>query len=270
MPSYVVTGASRGLGYAIVQQLTKNSENFVIGIVRNRGSVLPGLEGKKNLHIIEADITDRVAIEHAAEEVAKLTGGTLNNLINNAALSSQDRAGYQLDTYPEHEKDLLEKDLLENFRVNVIGVVHTINAFLPLVRAAATASGSAKVVTLNTGIADIEFTVKGELALSPSYAISKTALLMAIAKYSITYKKEGIIFFSISPGLVNTATKPPTPEDLQMFATFAKGFKKASPNWDGNPITPEESAQKVLSVVDGLTSKDNGAFLSHHGNKEWL
>ncbi len=96
------------------------------------------------------------------------------------------------------------------FKVNVIGVIKATNAFLPLVRAAAAASGSAKVLTLNTGVADVDMTIKSEITFLAPYSISKTALLQAIAKYSVKYKKENIILLSISPGVVNTATKPRT------------------------------------------------------------
>jgi NAD(P)-dependent dehydrogenase (short-subunit alcohol dehydrogenase family) len=89
----------------------------VIGIVRNRGTSLPGLlelENQKNVHVMEADVTDSAALkvrqkcpielkslsvlrQEIAKNVESLTGGTLNNLINNAALSSQDRAIYEMD-----------------------------------------------------------------------------------------------------------------------------------------------------------------------------
>ena len=36
-------------------------------------------------------------------------------------------------------------------------MIKVINAFLPLVRASAAASGSARVLTLNTGIADVDY-----------------------------------------------------------------------------------------------------------------
>ena len=46
-------------------------------------------------------------------------------------------------------------------------------------------------------------------------------------------------------------------------------FKRAAPDWNG-PLTPEESVRCMLEVIGRLTKKDNGGFLSHKGNKEWL
>lgn len=88
----------------------------------------------------------------------------------------------------------------------MVGVINTINVFLPLLRG----GGPAKVITLNSALGDIKMTMDSELAFGAPYAISKAALLMAIAKYAVKFKKENITFVSISPGLVNTATEART------------------------------------------------------------
>lgn len=51
---------------------------------------------------------------------------------------------------------------------------------------------------------------------------------------------------------------------------MTKTFQVGYPNWNGVPLSPEESVNMMLSVVDNLELKDSGAFLSHKGNKEWL
>ncbi len=93
------------------------------------------------------------------------------------------------------------------FKINVIGVIKVINTFLPLVRAAAAASGSARVITLNSGAGSVELTLKDGNTVAAPYSISKTALLQAIAKYAVKYKKENVVFLSISPGIVDTSTE---------------------------------------------------------------
>ena len=104
MPSYVVTGASRGIGarlprllsqtvltktqYEFIRKLAKDQSNTVIGLVRNKAATEERLakDSIKNVAIIEADITDFAAQQKAAAETATLTGGSLDYLINNAAL----------------------------------------------------------------------------------------------------------------------------------------------------------------------------------------
>lgn len=89
--------------------------------------------------------------------------------------------------------------------VNVLGVIHTINAFLPLLKASATA-GIARVVTLSSGAGDLDLTVSSDYAAHPLYAISKAALNMAVAKFAARFREENFIFLAISPGVVNTMT----------------------------------------------------------------
>lgn len=48
-------------------------------------------------------------------------------------------------------------------------------------------------------------------------------------------------------------------------------FADYAPHFTG-PITPTESVDRVLSVVDKASVKagDGGSFVSHFGNKQWL
>ena len=96
------------------------------------------------------------------------------------------------------------EDLASSFRTNVIGVIQTINAFVPLLR-----KGTAKkVLTLSTGMASTDFINEVEMDVAAPYAISKAAVNMAVAHYNALYKKEGILFMAISPGYVDTGNAP--------------------------------------------------------------
>jgi NAD(P)-dependent dehydrogenase (short-subunit alcohol dehydrogenase family) len=90
--------------------------------------------------------------------------------------------------------------MLDLFKINVVGPVHLFNLTIPLVL-----KGRAKkVIAISTGMADIDITAKYDLDLSGPYSISKVALNMAIAKFSAEYSKDGVLFLSVSPGLVDT------------------------------------------------------------------
>ncbi|KAF2421186.1 NAD(P)-binding protein [Tothia fuscella] len=80
MPSYVVTGASRGLGYAFIQKLAEDPSNTVIGLVRNK---------KDTAARIQKDDFKNKALKTAATEIAELTEG-VDVLINNAAYLSDE------------------------------------------------------------------------------------------------------------------------------------------------------------------------------------
>ncbi|KAI0328960.1 short-chain dehydrogenases/reductase [Cubamyces sp. BRFM 1775] len=267
MPSYVVTGASRGIGREFVSQLSKDPKNTVFGIVRNPQSATQLLELQKtrpNVHILQADIIDVPSLKAAAAEVAKVTGGSLDYLINNAAQVGNERAGLTLSTYPDEK--LLEEDLIDAFRINVVGVVHTINAFLPLLRQGPTK----KVISLSTGIAALDVTLVTGFAVHSPYCVSKAALNQVVAKYATELRDEGFVFLAISPGVVNTAEKPPTPEELEFFMSMIPKFQKYSPDWDGKPLSPETSVGLMLGIIEKAIVKDTGAFISHWGNQKWL
>ena len=51
---------------------------------------------------------------------------------------------------------------------------------------------------------DADFVVEAGVKMQTPYAISKAGLNMAIAKFHVQYKDEGILFMAISPGLVET------------------------------------------------------------------
>lgn len=53
-------------------------------------------------------------------------------------------------------------------------------------------------------LADTELAAKQEITADPIYSISKAAMNMAVAKYAAQYKKAGLIFLAISPGVVHT------------------------------------------------------------------
>lgn len=272
MPSYVVTGASRGIGLEFVRQLSSKADNVVFGLVRSKArcSELLQLAGThKNVHILEADLTDYKSLQTAAAEVAKVTSGTLDNLINNAAYVPTERMFHTLDAYAGGQEELLEKDFSANMNVNVLGTIHTINAFLPLLKASS-ATRTVRVVALTSALADLDSTLVTGFAGQPVYSISKAAVNMVIAKYAVRLREEDFVFLAISPGLVNTMVSPPDEEFLREAPKMIARLKKAAPQWNGFPSSPDEAVTKMLRVIEKAKPKDSGAFVSHHGNKQWL
>ncbi|KAG2138714.1 uncharacterized protein EDB93DRAFT_714406 [Suillus bovinus] len=264
MPSYAITGAARGIGFEFVNQLSADSGNTIFALVRSGATANKLAElGRHNIHIIEADITDNKALKNAAAEVSRSTGNSLDYLINNAGFVEPERARLTLDSYPSEE--LLTKDLLDSFNVNVVGVIHTINYFLPLLK-----NGKAKkVITITSGLGDLDVTMGADFPTAAPYSISKAAVNMVNAKYAAQYKSEGFVFLALSPGLVDTSTRAPTQKELEEFMAMVERFKNVYPDFTG-PIMPETSVRMQLEVINRMTIDDTGAFISHKGNKEWL
>ncbi|KAL5354874.1 hypothetical protein ACLOAV_000965 [Pseudogymnoascus australis] len=203
MSSYVISGVSRGIGFEFLRQLSANPANTIFGLVRDKAAVKAKVAaeiGRQNIHIIQADTTDYVALEKAAQIVSEKTNGALDYLIANAALQAKTcLVGFDtLSSDPE----ALEQDLITHFRINTIGAVHLFNAFVPLIL-----NGRAKkVIAISTGISDPKMTLKADIYQATSYAISKAALNMVVAKFSAVYREKGVLFMAICPGAVDTGS----------------------------------------------------------------
>ena len=84
------------------------------------------------------------------------------------------------------------------WQTNVIGNVHLFHLFLPLVL-----KGKVKkVITISTGLADIDLTNDVEIDIGSLYAASKAAMNVIVAKFNVQYKNDGVLFMAISPGVV--------------------------------------------------------------------
>jgi NAD(P)-dependent dehydrogenase (short-subunit alcohol dehydrogenase family) len=85
----------------------------------------------------------------------------------------------------------------------VVGNIHLINIFMPLILK----GDQKKVITLSSGLADIEITRQYDLGSSAAYSISKAAMNSAVAKFSAEYAQDGVLFLSVCPGMVNTGAQ---------------------------------------------------------------
>jgi NAD(P)-dependent dehydrogenase (short-subunit alcohol dehydrogenase family) len=87
---------------------------------------------------------------------------------------------------------------MTGFRTNVVGNIHLFNLFLPLVMK----SKVRKVITLSSGLADLDLINLFGDEFAALYASSKAAMNIIVAKYSAQYKKDGVLFVSLSPGAI--------------------------------------------------------------------
>jgi NAD(P)-dependent dehydrogenase (short-subunit alcohol dehydrogenase family) len=88
MPSYLITGASRGIGLSFLENLSSNPDNTVIGLVRNVADSEAKVASwnRNNIHFVQGDLSNYESLKSAAEATAKITGGSLDVLIANAGL----------------------------------------------------------------------------------------------------------------------------------------------------------------------------------------
>ncbi|TVY93251.1 putative oxidoreductase [Lachnellula willkommii] len=227
MASYLITGASRGLGFAMAQDLLSKRASKVAVVFVIARQITPALEElahtySQRLVTLVADVTDEKSIQKAALQVdSTLKGQGLDFLINNAA------------TFPF--SDGIEKmdDLMDTLKVNV-NSVHLVNkTFLPLLR-----KGQTKTVMnmCEFLLQPPEFMFKN----NPGYKISKAAMNMLVRQYSLYHENEGFIFFSICPGWTQTEM----------------GTSKAN-------LTVDQSVTGLLNKLESVTAGDNGKFFDN-------
>ncbi|KAJ9152057.1 NAD(P)-binding domain protein [Pleurostoma richardsiae] len=271
MSSYLITGVSRGIGFAFLRYISADPANTVVGLVRDKVTtekkVSEELGTRPNVHIIQADITDYDSLKKSVDQVSPIVNGSLDYLIANAGYISDWSAYHPLGSLG-NDPQRLEDDLLECFRVNTIGNIHLFNLYMPLILK----GGIKKVITLSSGFADNDLTTEYSIDVAGPYSISKAAMNTAVAKFSAEYAGDGVLFMSIAPGAVEVGQDRNLTEDqIKNAVALGAKFARYAPHFRGR-TTPEESVKDMMSVIEGasLASVHGGCFISHHGNKQWL
>ena len=181
------------------------------------------------------DLTDEASI--AAVVAAAATQAPLRLVI--------DATGFLHDELQGPEKSLRDLDaikLARNFALNAIGPALIMKHVLPLLPG----EGKAVFATLSARVGSIG---DNQLGGWYGYRASKAALnqLMRTAAIETRRRRPNAICVSLHPGTVNTGLSSP----------FAK---------DGLDVqTPDQSAARLLQVIDGLQPSDNGCFFDHNG-----
>lgn len=176
----VVTGAMRGLGFAIAQELVNQGANVAITDVDQTGldeavaRLGPATSG------ILADVTDAASMHAAYAQVLK-TYGRLDAVVANAGVGDSAPLG-----------SITEAQFDKIFNVNVKGVLFTIQGALPHLKA-----GAAILVIGSTG------SVQAQYGMS-LYCGSKAALRGALRAWITDTKGSGIRINLLSPGAVDT------------------------------------------------------------------
>ncbi|CCL99754.1 uncharacterized protein FIBRA_01776 [Fibroporia radiculosa] len=198
MPSYLVTGASRGIGLSLVVELLRNPTNYVIATARNPA----GSQGLQDLFreyppdrlsLVAMEVSDKASVDSATkavEELVRAHSGGLDCVINNAAIALQAYRGFE-----DLDLDLAE----EEFRVNTLGPLRVTRAFLPLIRK----GQEKKVVLVTSDQASLEL-APGLHGILASYALTKAAMNMMGRKWGVSLRAEGITVLLLHPGWVET------------------------------------------------------------------
>lgn len=140
-----------------------------------------------------------------------------------------------LTRYRGKDPVALEEELMAGCKTNVVGNVHLFNLFTPLILK----GKQKKVIFISSGHGDIELISKYDVEITGPYAVGKAATNAVVAKFSAEYAKDGVLFMSISPGVVDTGHFDPSKcKLLHTCFRFGRGYEANSmlENSDGEGI----------------------------------
>ena len=66
-----------------------------------------------------------------------------------------------------------------------------------------------KVICISSGMADLDMVNSLELDTGALYSVSKAAMNVVTGKFNAQYKKDGVLFISICPGMVDVGRIKP-------------------------------------------------------------
>jgi NAD(P)-dependent dehydrogenase (short-subunit alcohol dehydrogenase family) len=188
----IVTGASKGIGAAIVQAFLDRSYNVV---ANSRSISKSSFEPSPSLALVDGDIGDSATAERVAQ-AALSRFGSIDHLVNNAGI-------YTAKPFTEYSAD----DLRELVSTNLHGFI-----FMTQIAAkqmlAQGAGGS--VTTITAALAD------NPIAGVPSSIpmITKGGLNAVTISLAIEYARQHIRFNAVAPGIVNTPMHEDDPKDF--------------------------------------------------------
>ncbi|KAI8717868.1 hypothetical protein NCS52_00864000 [Fusarium sp. LHS14.1] len=262
MPSYAITGASKGIGSEFVRQLSQDPSNTVFAIVRDPElPKLKSLAEPSNVHLIKGDVTDPASILSAASRVSELSDGKLDVLIHNSNANDMETIAHSPSQVP-FDVDATKKFFDLSFQTAIYGGLWTTNAFLPLIEKGT----EKKIVHISSGMADIDLIRKAGIPYALAYAVGKAGMNVQIAKYAAELAPKRIKTLSLSPGWVDTYEGPlPKPvEVIQADEDLKVRFLKVDPTLK-EKITPKKSVEMQLQVIANLNEETSGSFMSHRG-----
>ncbi|KFY87129.1 hypothetical protein V500_07167 [Pseudogymnoascus sp. VKM F-4518 (FW-2643)] len=238
MPTWLITGANRGLGLEFVTQLSKDVSNTIIATSRSMSrETLAGLEAldiKSRLHILECDTSSPSSIEALGKDVSSLLNGgdKIDFLLNNAGVNVASQLT-SLTVTPEA--------ILENVKVNVIGpakIVQVLEGHL---------KQGAVVMNMTSGLGSMADTRATETTKCTAYSISKAGLNMLTLHQASHLREKGVVVVCVDPGWVKTAL-----------------------GGEGAIMEKEDSIKGMLKCLKGLKPEDSGKFFAHDGReKAW-
>jgi len=245
----LVTGGASGIGLATARLLAIRGARVAV-LDRVGPPADPEAGEGLGLYPVLADVTDDAAVRAAVAEAGRALGG-LDILVNNAGIGA---AGTVEDNDDEEWHRVLD--------VNVLGIVRTTRAALPLLRRAVREHGQAVIV--NT------CSIAGTAGLPQRalYCASKGAVYALTLAMAADHVAEGIRVNCVNPGTADTpwvgrlldAAPDPAAERAALAARQPMG----------RLVTADEVAAAIAYLASPLAGATTGTALAVDGGMSGL
>lgn len=180
----VITGADRGLGFALCEKLLAEGWFVIAGQFMDEWNELDKLRTcySETLEVITLDVSSLKSVEEAAKKISEVTNH-VDMLINNAGIS-----GWEGDI-----RGKMNYAVSQNiFNVNSLGPIRMVENILPMM-----AKGMKRLCFISSEAGSISANLRNS---SFGYCMSKTALNMAIKIMFNDLRPDGYTFRIYHPG----------------------------------------------------------------------
>jgi NAD(P)-dependent dehydrogenase (short-subunit alcohol dehydrogenase family) len=183
MARVLITGAARGIGLALADELVKRGHE-IIGTVRSDADA----EAMKarfgdNIHVLTFDVTDQKAILEAANRLE----GSIDILVNNAGIIGPEK---------QSTLDMDFDGFAKTLQINTLAPLMVCQAFLPHLRK----STNPGILTISSQMGKMAYQVSDRIA----YRASKSAVNKVMQGLATDLLASGIPVQLVHPGWVRT------------------------------------------------------------------
>ena len=231
----IVTGASGGIGNAIIKKLSEIGANILAS-----GTKIEKLEelkkNFKNIKILRCDMSESSKIEEFIENATNELGGSLDCIINNAGIA-QDNLAIRMSL--EEWQKVINVNLTSTFLMSKFAIKKMLK------------NKAGKIVNITSVVGHT-----GNLG-QVNYTASKAGIIAMSKSLAIEYAKKNINVNCISPGFIKTA----------MTDKIEDKFKEAiiSKIPSSRLGEPDDIANAVLFLSSNQSNYINGETLHVNG-----
>lgn len=243
----LITGANKGIGFAIARQLGEQGITILMGArnkERGEAAARHLREHGIETHALQLDVTRQATIDAAAAWIEQ-TYGKLDILVNNAGINVE--LSEREEDLPTLPSQVALEDLRKTFETNVFGVFAVTRAMLPLLRRAQ----AGRIVNLSSEMGSMS------RRSDPTTQVAKVPPFLA---YDASKAAVNSMTVSLAYELRDTSMK---------VNAVGPGYVSTDGNYHRGYLTPEQGARPPVTFATLAADGPSGGFFTQEGAIPW-